>query len=303
MCLSVKELLERKVLLIGLVMLGVMSLGYPILAQTQEIDITSAVADGRIQADVRASGNSFYGPGTLIANLTNQGTESLTIVVPQGLRFRSLDTAYQDEIVAVTERIPLQPGQTVTTPLTSFCGNAHRAAPVAGNEYAIGEMEPARMRHLLSEIEQQNLQDNIQGQWAVWGETDDMPAIPEPDFGDILDLLDSLNSQGVARQVADTAPTMNGALIQDLGRQALLKTLLPYLLAALGLLLLALLLWWLLRRRRVAPRSAPARRSGSYPDRKKPKQEVKKPGSSIRHGRAPSRPKSSPPGSKPIKGK
>jgi hypothetical protein len=266
----------------------------PVLAQStgREIRIDEATSQGLVTADVRASGNSFYGPGTLNATLTNTSGEPLTVVIPQGLRFRSVDTTYQDEIVAVTEHVDLQPGDIQTVPLTSFCGNAHRMAPVAENEYALGEMEPAQMRHLLSEIEQRNLQDDIEGQWAVWSETDDMPTMPTSDFSDVLDILDQSGSQGIIRQVVASAPALDGALVRQLSRLALLKTLLPFLGIALGLLLVMLLLWWLLRRRSpVGPVIPPPTRSGSEPNPKKqpPPQVVS--GSSIVHGEPRAKPK------------
>jgi type II secretory pathway pseudopilin PulG len=294
MCFSTSSFPVRKILSIVLLVLIPLVLSSSlVLAQADEVDIASAVTNNQIQADVEASGNSYYGPGTLMATLENSSSESLTVVVPQGLRFRSLDTTYQDEIVAVTERIPLQPGETATVPLTSFCGNAHRAAPVAGNKYVIGKMEPARMRNLLSEIEQQNLQDDIQGQWAVWGETDDLPTVPTPDFSDVIDLLDELSSQGVVREVAENAPALNGSLLRKLKNFALLKTLLPYVLAILGLLLLALLLWWLLHRRRPPQTiSSPSKRSGSPQGSKKRKPKKNDNGSNILHGKPDRKPKS-----------
>ena len=259
-----------------------------VLAQTtfQEIDLSAAVAQGLVTADVRASGDSYYGPGTLNATLTNTGTTPLTVVIPQGLRFLSQDTTYQDEIVAITERIDLQPGETRTVPLTSFCGNAHRAAPVADNAYAIGEMEPPRMRALLSEIESQNLEDDIQGQWAVWQQTDGLPTPSRPDFSDVISFLDGLGSQGVSRQVALSAPLMDIGLLQQLAWLSLFRVLIPWLLLALLLLLLLALLWWLLSRRKPmrAP-IAPPSRAGSYPE-KKEKPKTKRPeGRSITHGR------------------
>ena len=274
-------------------MLCSVSIATPVLAQstTSEVTLSEAIAQGQATADVRASGDSFYGPGTLNATLTNTSAEPLTVVIPQGLRFRSLDTTYQDEIVAITERVELQPGETQTVPLTSFCGNAHRAAPIADNPYAVGEMEPARMRNLLAEIERQNLQDDIQGQWGVWGQTDNMPVPSMPDFSDVLGFLDGTGSQGIGRQIAINAPSLNGTLLRQLAWLSLFKTLLPWLFLALGLLLLALLLWWLLRRRpQPATVSAPSIRQGNYPD-KKEKPKAKEPlGKNIIHGQPPRRP-------------
>jgi len=266
----------------------------PIVAQSalQEVDLSAAAAQGLVTADVRASGNSYYGPGTLNATLTNTSAQPLTVVIPQGLRFRSLDTTYQDEIVAVTERVTLQPGETRTVPLTSFCGNAHRAAPIADNPYAIGEMESPRMRNLLNEIERRNLQDDIQGQWAVWQQTDGMPAPSTPDFSDVISFLDNVGSQGVGRQVAISAPVMDGALLQQLGFLSLFKTLLPWLLLALGLLLLLALLWWLLSRRKpVYAPVAPPVQAGSYPQKKKKPQAKGPEGKSITHGRPVDKPR------------
>ncbi|MBN2003168.1 MAG: hypothetical protein JXA21_07400 [Anaerolineae bacterium] len=249
-----------------------------------EMDIGEAVGQGLVNADVRASGNSYYGSGTLNATLTNTGVQPLTVVIPQGLRFRSQDTTYQDEVVAVTERIPLQPGETVEMPLTSFCGNAHRAAPSTNSSYVVGEMETPRLRNLLKEIENEGLQDNIQGQWAVWGQTDDMPVAPLSDFSDAVALFDSAGSNGVGRQVAISAPTLDGALLQQLAWAALFKTLLPWLLLALGLFLLALLLWWLLHRPTPAAVSRPTDRTGSYSPRKEPPKTTPRTGESITHG-------------------
>ncbi len=265
---------------------GVGMLARPVLAQetSPEMDIGEAVTQGTVAADVRASGNSYYGPGTLNATLTNAGEQPLTVVIPQGLRFRSLDTTYQDEIVAVTERVDLHPGETRTVPLTSFCGNAHRAAPATDNAYAVGELETPRLRNLLKEIENKGLQDNIQGQWAVWGQTDGMPVAPLSDFSDAVALFDSAGSNGVGRQVAISAPTLDGAVLQQLAWAALFKTLLPWLLLAVGLLLLGLLLWWLLRRPTVAAVSRPADRTGGYSPKKEAPKTAPRTGESITHG-------------------
>jgi len=258
-----------------------------VLAQspTQEVTLNEAVGQGKVTADVRASGHSYFGPGTLNATLANASEQPLRVVIPQGLRFRSLDTTYQDEIVAVTERVDLQPGETRTVPLSSFCGNAHRAAPAPDNAYAIGEMETPQLRNLLREIEQKNLQNDIQGQWAVWGQTDDMPAPSLSDFSGVISFLDETGSQGVGREVALSAPALDGAVLQQLAWAATFKTLLPWLLLALGLLLLALLLWWLLRRRPTfdgVPR--PADRSGSYSPKKAAPKTAPRAGESITHG-------------------
>lgn len=279
-----------KILLFVLIfsLTGISILTRPVLAQeTQpEMDLSEAVGQGMVNADVRASGDSYYGPGTLNATLTNVGEQPLTVVIPQGLRFRSLDTTYQDEIVAVTERVDLQPGETQTVPLTSFCGNAHRAAPAPDNTYAIGEMETPRLRNLLREIEQQNLQNDIQGQWAVWGQTDDMPTPSSSDFGEVISFLDATGSQGVGRDVAISAPTLDGAVLQQLAWAALFKTLLPWLLLALGLLLLALLLWRLLRRPTPDAVSRPTDRTGGYSPKKAPPKTAPRTGESITHGQA-----------------
>lgn len=265
---------------------GISLLTRPALAQetVPETDIAEAVGQGIVSADVRASGNSYYGPGTLNATLTNASEQPLTVVIPQGLRFRSLDTTYQDEIVAVTERVDLQPGETQTVPLTSFCGNAHRAAPAPDNAYAIGEMETSQLRNLLREIEQKNLQNDIQGQWAVWGQTDDMPAPSLSDFSNVIGFLDETGSQGVGREAAISAPALDGAVLQQLASAALFKTLLPWLLLALGLLLLALLLWWLLHRPTPDAVSRPADRTGGYSPKKAPPKTAPRTGESITHG-------------------
>jgi len=266
---------------------------YPILAQgsPREVDVISAVQQGLVDLNVEATGDSYYGPGTLTLEATNLTGQPLTIVIPQGLRFEGVDTTYQDEIVALPERIDLQPGETKTTELTSFCGNAHRAAPAAGAEYTPGEMEGRQMQQLLSEIEQEGLYDDMEGQWAVWNLTDDMPAMP--DFGEILNDLDALGSTGIVRDVAESAPSIAGPVVRDILRAAWLKAFWWLFPLAIAILLLLLLLWWLLTRNRpTASVYAPERRKSEATRKPKKKRKPQPPGANITHGRPkPKKPK------------
>jgi hypothetical protein len=267
-------------------LLSIILFSVPAWAQEpgQSVDIITAVEQGLVDVSVEASGDSYYGPGTLVMNATNLTGEPLTLHIPQGLRFRSQNTNYQDEIVAVDTDVDLDPGETVTEDLTSFCGNAHRAAPAPNAPYEIGEMEGRQMQNLLKEIEGEGLQDDMEGQWAVWNLTDDMPAIP--DFTEILETLDSMGSDGVIRDVAESTPSIAGPLVRNLLRSALLMTFWWLIPLVIALLLLLLLLWWLLRKRPApGPVSAPGRRE-EYRRERKPK--TKKPddkGADITHGR------------------
>jgi hypothetical protein len=267
-------------------LLSIILFSVPAWAQEsgQAVDIITAVDQGLVDVSVEASGDSYYGPGTLVMNATNLTGEPLTLHIPRGLRFRSQNTNYQDEIIAVDTYVDLDSGETVTESLTSFCGNAHRAAPAPNTPYEIGEMEDRQMQNLLEEIEEEGLQDDMEGQWAVWNLTDDMPAIP--DFTEILEALDSMGSDGVIRDVAESAPSIAGPLVRNLLRSALLMTFWWLIPLVIALLLLLLLLWWLLRKRPApGPVSAPGRRE-EYRRERKPK--TKKPddkGADITHGR------------------
>jgi hypothetical protein len=263
----------------------------PALAQEQhqEVDIASAVAQGLVDMDVQASGRGYYGPGTLVMNITNLTGQPLTVVIPQGLRFRSEDASYQDEIVATDTRVDLDPGETAATDLTSFCGNAHRASPASGTQYDMGAMEDRQMQNLLSAIEEAGLQDTMEGQWAVWNQTDGMPAMP--DFTRVLDVLDELGSDGVVRDVAESGISISSPLVSNVLRVAWLKTFLWWIVIGAAILLALLLLWWLLRRRpKSGPVGPPGRREG-YVERKPKPKKMARPGADITHGRSPKPPR------------
>jgi hypothetical protein len=189
-----------------------------------------------------------------------------------------MDIRYQDEIAAVTQRVDLAPGETKTTDLTSFCGNAHRSAPAAGAQYAIGEAENSRMRNLLATIEGRKQQDSPVGQWAVWTLTDNLSITPND-----AALPSGWSSDAAAREILAGGPLSTSAvrwvILTGLAR-FLWWVLIPLILAALALW------WWLSHRPQATAAGKPGARQGSVT----PTQSLQKPvvgpsGADVTHGK------------------
>ncbi len=134
----------------------------------------------------------------LTASLRNLKSYQVSIVIPAGYHFISVDSGVQDIVTTQEQLLVLKPKEEIQINLSGMCIQHHNSAPGADDAFKFGGWANPKLKLLAQYLDENNIQD-CKGQQAMWVVSD----------GESIRNIISLNSDQ-DRKLADKTAEITG---------------------------------------------------------------------------------------------
>lgn len=129
------------------------------------IPLQDAVKNGLVKVTVKGEGG--HTGKVLTLEVTNNERKYITVDIPTGLQFQSVDTNTQDLIITDGAQLVLGAAATRKITLHAMCIKPGKGSPSLGSAFLLGTMAADTLLKLVQFIDEQKYQDGL-GQSAVW---------------------------------------------------------------------------------------------------------------------------------------
>ncbi|MBK8226279.1 MAG: hypothetical protein IPK70_03785 [Flavobacteriales bacterium] len=181
-------------------------------SDTRSADVGAALHAG--EARITATSLGGHSGHCLRVEAENLTARPITLRIPTGWRFASLDSTLQDLLVVGDQVIALAPNMSGTVTCSAFCCEAGDASPAFANAFDQGRMADERLVKLAQHLAASSYPEHAMQQ-AVWTVSDDNPisAVDADDDAATLALrqyLSALTGRPVPWYTTAFAPPADG---------------------------------------------------------------------------------------------